>query len=223
MVPGRFVAELATERTHPYVDWKAYYAVRQRVEALGFYHLGDVDVVSLQHDSTLMKRPVLAVFASDDATNVLGHYQLPLRWTVRGILARFMGGRGNVFDIGTNFGGGAGVMLATTTAQAAAVWDMPDFIMRETLSRSSPLEQVIQRHRDRVQDYQTQHPAARPVTAHTLRDIVRINDIMEQRKLQWRRDRGWITREELGRLSNNLSSQTLDDLYEAIQNVAREQ
>jgi hypothetical protein len=221
MVPGRFETVLATERTHPHVDWKAYYAVREKAGALGFQYLGDVDVTSVHQDPSFMKRAVLAVFAGDDGTNVLGHYRLALRWTVKGILARFMGGRGDIFDIGTNFGGGQGVMLQTTTAEASAVWDMPDFILRETLPHGTALDVAVQRHRERVQDYRRQHSTARPTAVHTLRDVFAISDIMERRKAVWRRDLGWATRDELARLSK-LSGPAVDQLYEAFQNAARE-
>lgn len=221
MVPGHFQYMLATEQTHPHVDWKAYRAIREQAAGLGFSHLGDVDVTSVHQDPALMKRAVLAVFASDDGTNVLGHYRVVLRWTLKGILARFMRVRGDIFDLGTNFGGGIGVMLETTTAQAAAVWDVPDFILRVTLPHGSPLDQVVEHHRERVRDYRAQRPGSRPTTVHTLRDVFAISDMMEQRKLAWRRARGWATRDELARLGR-LSSSTLDQLYEAFQKAARE-
>jgi hypothetical protein len=221
MVPGRFETVLATDRTHPHVDWKAYYAVRERADGLGFGHLGDVDVISVYQDPSLMKRAVLAVFASDDGTNVLGHYRVVLRWTPKGILARFMPVRGDIFDVGTNFGGGNGVTIETTTAQPAAAWDVPDFVVRETLAHGSPLAVVVERHRERVQEYRSQHAGARPTVVHTLRDVFAVSDALEKRKLAWRRDRGWATRDELARLGRHVSSSALDQLYEAFQQAAR--
>jgi len=220
MVPGRFDTALASERTHPHVDWKAYHAVRAQADQLGFDHLADVDVVSLRHDPSIMKRAVLAVFVSNDGVNVLGHYRLPLRWTFKGIMGRFMGGRGDMFDVGTQFGGRDGVTLATTTARAAAVWDQPEFIVKETLATGTPLEQVVTRHRERVRDYLSQHPDARPVAVQTIGQIVDLNRTSELRKLEWRRQRGWITREELARFGK-LNDAQLDQLYEAIQTAAR--
>src|SRR5688500_2965172 len=221
MVPGRFDTELASERTHPHVDWKAYHAVRAQADQLGFDHLADVDVVSLRHDPSIMKRAVLALFVSDDGVNVLGHYRLPLRWTFKGIMARFMGGRGDMFDVGTHFGAREGVTLTTTTARAAAVWDQPEFIVKETLAHGTPLEHVVARHRDRVRDYLSQHPNVRPVAVQTIAQIVDLSRTTELRKLEWRRQRGWITREELGRFGK-LTEAQLDQLYAAIQIVARD-
>ena len=219
MVPGRFETAPATEATHPHADWKAYHQVREAASGLGLRHLGDVDVTSVQQDPAIMKRAVLAVFVGSDGTEVIGHYRLALRWTPKGILARFMGGRGDIFDVGTNFGGGHGVLLETTTAEAAAVWDMPDFIIRETLKRGTPLQDVLDRHRERVREYRSQHPGVRTTSVRTLRDAFAISDIMEQRKLAWRRQLGWATRDEIARVSK-LSGPALDRFYDSFRKAA---
>lgn len=220
MVPGRFDVEHATERTHPHIDWGAYRAVRGEAEALGFQHVADVDVVSVQPDPSIMRQPVLAVFIGPDGTEVLGHYRLSVRWTAKGVLARFMGARGNFFDVGTSFGGGAqGVELETSTASALGAWDQPDFYNIEVLPRRTSLEAVVQRHRERVRDYTAREPSAHADVVRTLDDIVALNRAMELRKLDWRRGRGWITREELARVCR-LSGATLDRFHAAVQLAA---
>jgi hypothetical protein len=95
-----------------------------------------------------------------------------LRWTLKGVLGGFMGVRGDIFDISTIFGGGAGVMLETTTAQAASAWDTPDFVMRETMRHGTPLETVVESHRERVQEYRSQHRGVRPTAVHTVLDVM---------------------------------------------------
>jgi len=219
MVPGRFTTEPATPATHPHADWKAYARVGQLADSLGLQHLGDVDVTSVHQDSSMTKRAVLAVFVNDDGTEIIGHYRMALRWTPTGILARFLGGSGDVFDVGTNFGGGQGVLLETTTAQASSVWSMPDFVIRETLTRGTSLEHALERHRDRVREYRAQNRSARPTVVRTLSDVFAISDAMERRKLAWRRDLGWAAPDELARVTR-LSGPAFDQFYEAFRNAA---
>lgn len=221
MVPGKFTTEPATQATHPHVDWGAYRKVRETAGALGLQHLGDVDPTSVYLDPKIMKRAVLSMYVSDDGTIVVGHYRIALRWTLTGILARFMGGLGDMFDVGTSFGGGQGVTIETSTAEASGVWSRPDFVLRETLPRGTPLEQALQRHRARVNEYRAQHRDARPTVVHTLNDVVSISNTLEQRKLAWRRSLGWATREELERVTK-LTGSTFDQFYEAFLKVARE-
>ena len=221
MVPGRFETLAADERTHPHVDWKAYYEVRKHAALLGFQHLGDVDPISVHLDPKMMKRAVLAIFTNDEGTEVLGHYRVVLRWTWQGILARMGGVTGNVFDLGTHFGGAQGVIVETSTAQVSAVWDQPDFVLRETLGHGTKLDYVVQRHRERVREYVAQHREARPTVVRTLADVVRMSDVHEQRKLTWRRARGWMTRDELARLGK-LQAPMLDQLYDTFREVAQE-
>jgi hypothetical protein len=221
MVPGRFETELASEATHPYVDWNAYYAVRETASALGFHHLGDVDVTSVYQDPAMLKRAVLAVYVSADGTEIVGHYRVSLRWTLLGILARFMGVRGDIFDVGTSFGGGRGVVVETTTAEAAAVWLLPDFVARETLKHGTPLEDVVIRHRERVREHRAQHPTARVTVVRTLQETFAVSDMLEKRKLEWRRELGWATRDEIARLSK-MNGTGLDELYAAFRRAADE-
>ena len=219
MVPGRFVIEPTTPATHPHVQWEAYTRVREIAAGLGLRHLGDVDITSIRHDLSMMRRPVLAIYTNRDGTEVIGHYRLALRWTPMGILARLLGGRGDMFDVGTNFGGGDGVTLETTSAAAAGVWNQPEWNLREMLPKGTPLPQMLERHRGWVRDYRAQHPEAQPTAIRTLQDIVAISDRMEQRKLEWRRQLGWATRDELARISKMTGPQ-LNELYAAFRKAA---
>ena len=219
MVPGRFTVEPATPDTHPHVKWAAYRAVRETAAALGLRHLDDVDVTSLHHDPGMMKRAVLAIFVSDDGTEVAGHYRMSLRWTLMGMLGRLLANPGDVFDVSTNFGGGQGVTLQTTNAQNIAVWNTPDFIQRETLNKGTRLADVLERHRERVREYRLQHSDARPTVVRTLADFLVVINTFEQRSLAWRRDLGWATREEIQRVSK-LSGARLDQFYEAFRKEA---
>ena len=221
MVAGRFETEPATPQSHPHVKWGAYEDARRTVEAEGFRHLDDVDAVSVPHDATIMKRPVLAIFLGPDGTEVAGHYRMPLRWSPAGILARLAGGRGDFFDLGTNFGGPEGVWVSTTNAKGVGQWTAPPFDNQEALSRSTGFARVLERHRERTARFRAAHPDAVPTRVSTLGEIVALADAMERRKLEWRRGTGWATRDELGRVTK-LSGSALDRFYQAFQRAAAE-
>ncbi len=220
MASGRFDVEPADERTHPHVSWKAYRRFQQEAESHGFRHLADVDVVSIEPAAQVMRRTALAMFSGPDGTEVMGHYRMSLRWTVGGMIARMMRGGGSFIEIGTYFGSSAdGVELETARAAAELVWDLPDFHRRELMAPKTPLDAVIERHRQRVRQYATGQPGMRPLVMTSVDDIVRHNRVVEQRKRDWRRERGWVTRDELARLSR-LSGPPLDRFFEAVQRVA---
>lgn len=212
MVPGYFEATPASPATHPHVDWKAYGRVRASAESLGFRHLGDIDPISVSLDPSIFKRTVIATYVSADGTEVLGHYRLVPRWTLKGLIARSSVGNADYFDIDTSFGGAEGVQLATTTASASGVWGSPSFILREVLAKGTSLADALARHRARVTKYRAGRPDAQVTVVRTLEDVMANADVTERRKRAWREAFGWASRDEIARVSK-LTGPPLDELY----------
>jgi hypothetical protein len=213
MVPGRFEVVKATPKTHPQVNWDAYRAARKRIAALGFRHLGDVDPVSVWMDPSMFHRTVLSIYASKDGTEIVAHYRLTPRWTLKGFLSRFMGATRDYFDVGTNFGGGDGVSVETTNAALSAVWKSPDFIIRDAQPSATSLGELLTRHRDRISRYRAAHPDAVPTIVKELNDTIGIADTMERRKLEWRKAFGWATKDEIAAVTK-LKGPMLDEVFE---------
>lgn len=69
-----------------------------------------------------------------------------------------------------------GVAVQTTTAEAAALWDVPEFIVSRTLSYDTPFEQVVRRHHEVVSEYRKLHPSQHPIVIKTLMDVTALSD-----------------------------------------------
>lgn len=217
MVPGRFDTRAASPITHPHAAWKEYDAVQRRLEALGFRYLGDVEPISMPVDPRMAKPAVMRMLVTDDGTVMAGFYQLVLRWTPTGILARYLGGAGMMLDLITIFPDGT--IVETSNAEPAKVWTDPPFLWREFVPRTAAVEEVADVHADRVMDKLIGDPGVLPVSVHSLLEVVAASDATERAKRAWRKSIGWITRDELSRLSR-LSGARLDALEQAVRAAA---
>ncbi|HEX2080930.1 MAG TPA: hypothetical protein VHG08_24720 [Longimicrobium sp.] len=220
MVPGRFHARAASPATHPHVDWRAYEDARRRLQALGFRHLGDVHPVSLEGDPRMSRPNVMRIFASEDGTVTAGFYRMALRWTPLGIMARMLGGAGGMTDLITLYPDGT--IIETSNAAPARVWQDPPFLLREYLPRRTPVEQLVARHQERLRERADAVPRVAPVAVHSLLEVIAASDMTEGAKRAYRQRIGWITREELARLSR-LSGERLDQLEAAVRRVVAEE
>jgi hypothetical protein len=209
MAPGRFTARAATPQTYPHIAWRDYDRTRGRLQALGFSYLGDIEPLDLVVDPTMSRSNVMRVMSGDGGSIMAVFYRIPLRWTLRGILGRFFGGSGLFVDLETLFPDGT--VLATSTAGNAGVWTPPPFLNREFLPRSTSVDTLLARHRERLRA----RAGAQPVPVRTLAEVIAATDATERAKRAHRQALGWITRDELSALSR-LSGARLDQLEQAV-------
>lgn len=217
MVPGRFDTRAASPITHPHVAWSEYDDVQRRLEALGFRYLGDVEPISMPVDPKMAKPAVMRMLVSEDGTVMAGFYRLVLRWTPMGILARSLGGAGMMLDLITIFPDGT--IVETSNAEPASVWSQPPFLHRQVLAKTASPEEIADAHADRLMDRLSGDAGVLPVSVHSLLEVVAASDATERAKRAWRRSIGWITRDELARLSH-LSGPRLDALEQAVRAAA---
>jgi hypothetical protein len=219
MVPGVFRTRPASPQTHPHTAWKEYDDARRRLEALGFTYLGDAQLVSVVENPAMTWPTVLRLFTGDGGMVTAGFYRMALRWTPMGILGRCFGGAGNMVDLITLYPDGT--IVETTNATAAAVWTDPPFLLREFVVKSTPLDLIVEHHRQRVIARTATHPGVHPVRVSSLAEVVAASDATERAKRAYRQSIGWITRDELARLSH-LSGAKLDELERAVRAAAAE-
>ena len=223
MVPGRFAFVPASPETHPHVKWDAYRRVRAQAEALGFRHVGDIDPTSVTVDPGMSNRPVYSCYVSQDGTVALGHYRFAPRWTLKGFISLFMGARDDYFDLSSSFGPvDDRIVISTTNADKAGLWSSPPFILRDTMARTTPLEQLVQRHMQRATRYRSGHPDVEVSVAREMNDFVADTDTLERRKLEWRRAFGWASKDEISRVTK-LQGTALDQMYDSFKRHMQEQ
>jgi hypothetical protein len=209
----------ASPSTHGYVAWRQYDELRRELEREGFRYLADLVALSA-HVTPKMSRPAVVRLLADESNEVLASlYHLPLRWTLMGIIARFLGGGGFFLDLTTDFEDGASVQ--PTTAKQAGSWTAPPQILSEHLPRSTTFPHAIARHRERVRAYRAEHPAASPVRFSTLDDIHEAFAREARIRHEYRQSIGWATREEMARVTN-LSGARLDQFEAAFRRAVNE-
>lgn len=217
MVPGHFRTRAASVDTHPHIAWSEYDDARRRLEALGFSHMGDVEPTSVPADPRMSLPNVMRLLVGEGGAVTAGFYRMALRWTPMGMLGRLFGGAGGMLDLITIYPDGA--ILETSNAAPAGVWSSPPFLHREFVARGTPVEEVVARHRERMRARAATHPAVPPVRVHSLLEVVAASDATERAKRAHRASIGWITRDELARLSRR-SGAELDALEQAVRRAA---
>ena len=213
MAPGVFETRPAGPATHPYVAWRRYDRATAPFAELGFRRLADVEVTSLAVDARMTRPPALRILVSGDGETVVGIYRLALRWTPIGVLARCFGGSGTMTDLGTLFSDGS--VVETSTAAPANAWDVPPFVYRAFLQPSLPAEALLEHHRARVARHATAVAGRAVVRRETLEEVLATAAESERRKREHRRSIGWVSDEELRRLSR-LDGAPLAELVAAV-------
>ena len=213
MVPGVFETRPASPATHPYVAWRRYAAATAPFTALGFRHLADVEVTSLHVDPRMSRPPALRILVSADGDMVVGIYRLALRWSLTGVLARLSGGAATMTDVMTHFADGT--IVETSTAEPANVWTTPPFLYRAYLAASVPLEARLAHHHGRVERHAAAAPGRTVVRHTTVESMLEVAAESERRKREHRRSIGWVTDDELRRLSR-LDGERLAQLTAAV-------
>lgn len=209
----------ASPSTHGYIDWKKYDELRRQLEQEGFRYLADLVAMSA-HVTPSMSRPAVVRILTDESGEIVaGIYKLSLRWTLMGVMARFLGGSSAILDLTTDFEDGTS--LQTSTAQEAGGWTAPPQILKEHLPRSTPFAQAIARHQERVRAYRAAHPAASPLRFSTVDDVLQSSAREARLKHEYRRSIGWATREEIAKVTK-LSGAQLDQFEAAFRRAVHE-
>lgn len=210
---GVFETRPASPASHPYVAWRRYASATRRLAALGFRRLGDVEVTSVAVDARTSRPAVLRLLASEDGEIVVAMYRMSFRWTLAGIRARWSYGTPTMMDFLTHLADGTTV--ETSTAELASVWNDGPFRNRAFMSPSTPLDGLVAHHRERLAAHVAAAPGRAVVHHRTLESTLAAAADTERRKREYRESIGWVTEEELARLSK-LDGDQLAELVAAV-------
>ncbi len=184
-----------------HLDLGFYRRTTQVLEARQFLRLPDVENRTLAQAMGNVLRPVfIRPFLSPEGTTTVGIYHPRLKsWGLRLLLWLFRSAPGRTIDLETEFLDGS--FVTTSNGMAAARLEPPPLIDALFLPYSTPLQELLDRHEERVQNHQRQSPRAVVRPVRSFEEMIASQHRSERLKAAWRGEVGGVTREELERLS----------------------
>ncbi len=221
----------AREAEFPHLDLDSYRHYRTALEANGYRFLGDLEILDVSNATdTPMARTMIRAMLSADGTTVAGHYQVRPRMEVltknlvEGILnfrwfdapASFVShlATKQIYDFESEVGE---TLVTTSSAEIAGAWSTPASIDSVHLPNGTSLEAVRLAHESRLAATVARTGAV-PTRMTSLVDSLAMSDRMRQQKAAHRAACGWITRDELIRLSKG-NLVLADSIFEEVQEI----
>lgn len=189
------------EKDFRHLDLGFYRRATEALEARHFLRLPDVENRTLARAEGNVLRPVfIRPFLSPEGTTTVGVYHPLLKsWGLRLLLWLFRAAPGRIVDLETEFLDGTFVVTSNNTV--AANLQAPPQIDTLFLPKSTPLQDLLDRHEERVQEHQRRSPRAVVRPVRSFEEMIASQHRMERLKAAWRGEIGGVTREELERLS----------------------
>jgi hypothetical protein len=189
------------EDDYRHLDLGFYRRTTEALEARQFLRLPDVENRTLAQAMGNVLQPVfIRPFLSPEGTTTVGIYHPRLKsWVLRVLLWLFRAAPGRTIDLETEFLDGS--FVTTSNGMAAARLQPPPLIDALFLPYATPLQELLERHEERVQTHQRQSPRAVVRPVRSFEEMIASQHRSERLKAAWRGEVGGVTREELERLS----------------------
>jgi hypothetical protein len=180
-------------RRFKHLDLAYYDDSQQTLETHGFRCVGDVENRTLNATSN-SPRTFLRLMVNPNARTTAAMYHFKPGWMLRILKVK----DAKAVDVETAFTDGS--FVCTSNAESAGALNPPPQIDSLFMPAATAIETLVQAHQKRV----AQHLAARPQvgarSAHSLEDVLRLQDEMQKIKAAYRRDHG-LSKEELTRIT----------------------
>jgi hypothetical protein len=206
-----------SEADFAHLDLAAYRTSRADMEAEGFRHIGDLEVLEVSESpSSLLARTMLRSMISEDGFIVSNYYQVKPRIGrymkllarglrnlrlidaprsfARGMRTRHCSGFTTEFDDGTS--------LVTSNAHAASAISGPPAIESNYFAYGTPSSVLLRAHRARVEAILCAKTEVKPVVIASLPDLLQMYKRQSTQKSAYRATVQWITKAELQGMSS---------------------
>lgn len=219
----------ARESDFAHLDMNSYRRFRMELEGKGYRYLGDFENADVSKSvNTVMARTMERSMISADGRTSSGHYQVRPKMEqlaknlVRGIFNfRFFAAPETFlrhvqtrlcYDFLSEI---ADTFTGTSNAEAASAFSAPVGLDMTFLPNGTSLEEVRAAHERRLAPA-VQRRALLPTVMTSLEDVFAMSDRLRQQKAAHRAASGWITRDELLRLSRG-NVELADSIFEEVQ------
>jgi len=226
----------AREADFPHLDLAAYRRFAADMQARGYVFLYDYAVREINESPTSLIAPtLLRAYASPDGAIVATCYQRSARWDRlraklwQGLLNGrwidapkmfFRAGRTlHCIEFSSSFADG---FVSTSNAQGAESIGMPASLDRKFFPYGTPLSVLLAEHQARLAAAAQRRGGQAPVPVRGVGELLVHADRESQIKSAHRAAIGWVTREELLKLSGN-KPQLADAIYAEVRALLREE
>lgn len=216
----------AREEEFPHLDLSAYQAFREEMEAHGFRHLADYEVLDVTNSpGTVIARTFIRSMVSREGNVLAGYYQVkPRVWRrVKGLLTGLLNLRlidapagfiqamktRHCVDVETEFDNGR--FIVTSNAEAAAMLSQPPDLGNRYFPYGTPTGELLDVHYQRLVEV-LKGGGVKPLFVATIDDMYGMQNRQAAIKSAFRASMQWVTREDLHKLSGGNAQQT-DDIY----------
>ena len=203
----------AKEFKHLDLEW--YDASHRWLEESGFAFLGDEENLTFRRTSKGNRTLLRTMLSRDGACLAYLYHFKPLTPA-----ASLTGGGLKILELQTHFANGA--FICTSNAEAAGKLDSPPGVDALRLPANTPLDAIVAAHAQRVGACLANSPGLAAARIGNLEDVHRVQNVLQQIKSAWRRDKG-ISQEELQRLAGNrLAPEQIQALHAEVEEVRAE-
>lgn len=204
-------------RTFPHLDRAFYERTSQELERRGFVPVGDVEDATIKAQ-TPDPRTFLRLMRSGDDRTVAAFYHVKpgLGWRV---LMWLFGMRiSKVVELESEFSDGG--FVSTVTAPRGVDLPTPPQWKRSHHDPRMPLDQLLEHHAAGVAAYVAATPGVAARTAHTLEQVLAMQNRQIAMHRAYLEEVGWVTREYLERQAGG-NKKFAGEIYEEAQRLVR--
>lgn len=208
----------ASPATHPQVDWPRYEPLTRLLQAQGFRHVVDAELVGHPpHPSMLVSMPVR--FMVDASETVRAAFSIPTApRTLLGLVARLMHAWRHSLTLSTVLSDDR-VVVTRSEPLATEVGVAIPWRDEERVPGRLDVAALVRRHHERVA--RLAPPAVAEIVA-TPEALAAVHAREVARRLENRRSVGWATREELRRTFRCKDEEELDAVEKEFRRVVAE-
>jgi hypothetical protein len=207
----------ATLSEFPRLDHDFYRAVSEQFVGLGFIHLGDLEDLTLSRQNKSFAT-CIRTFAGDDGAIQGSLFHVKLGGFLRILqIIRVIPNNLKSIDLESEFNNGH--FIVTSNSKSGFELSSPPQIDTE-YSPGTPLNILLEHHRQRVGDYMSQNKLVAPVVVKTLKDSNQSQARMNVLKSVYRKSIGILSAEELETFGVFTENESLIDVINS--RVAKE-
>jgi hypothetical protein len=185
------------------LDLKFYEQAMKDLIQYDFRHVIDQECVTLKGGSNDL-RTFIRVGLSSDGTIMAGLYHPKPRFLLRLLLLLCFFILRKVVDLETEFSDGS--FIVTSNIKGMVGINTPPDILTEYVSWKTPISQLLELHKSRVHNYLQTNQTIYPVQMRTIGDINESQNRMQEKKAAYRKNVGWITKEEMRNIAGKDNS-----------------
>ena len=217
---GRHEYRVARPEDFPHIQRAHYDDCEVWLKERGYRTLGNIEdlVLTKVYPNT---RTYLRAFMSADGAIAAACYDVsPTGWMRLAKLVGLMEKNYRTLEFETEFQNGT--FLRTSNAKGRQQLDEPPSITQNLLPPNTPFEEILAQHTEVMEEWHRTDEAFTPVICKTLEDVLQSQHRAMDITCAWRKEIGYLTREEMTRMAGPSGGKMVDQIMRDIEAINRQ-